>query len=110
MEISKKIKELREEKQISQYQLALALELPRYILSNIEQGRTEPNLEYLVKLADYFGVTTDELLGREDYATGNIVVQGTTLSPFDERLLDVIHLLPPEDQYQVLGFAQALAK
>lgn len=110
MSIGEKIKELREEQQLSQYQLALALQLPRYILSNIEQGRTEPNIDHLVKLANYFQCSVDELLGREDYGTGNVVVQGATLSTFDERLLQVVHNLSPEDQFQVLGFAQALAK
>lgn len=32
---------------------------------NYEQGLREPNNEILCKLADYFGVTTDYLLGRE---------------------------------------------
>ena len=110
MRIGEKIKDLREERQLSQYQLALALNLPRYILSNIEQGRTEPNIDHLIKLADYFQCSVDELLGREDYGTGNVVIQGAQLNAFDERLLQVVHLLPLEDQYQVLGFAQALAK
>ena len=110
MKIGEKLKELRDEMGISQYQLALAIQLPRYILSNIEQGRTEPSIEYLVKLADYFQCSVDELLGREDYGTGNVVVAGPQLNAFDERLLQVVHLLPIEDQYQVLGFAQALAK
>ena len=110
MRIGEKIKDLREEHQLSQYQLALALQLPRYILSNIEQGRTEPNIDHLIKLADYFQCSVDELLGREDYGTGNVVIQGAQLSAFDERLLQVVHMLTLEDQYQVLGFAQALAK
>lgn len=109
MEISKKIKELREEKQISQYQLALALQLPRYILSNIEQGRTEPNLDYLVKLANFFGVTTDELLGREDYGTGNVVVQGTALTEDEKQLLELYRALPIRDKAELVGFAKGLA-
>ena len=109
MEISKKIKELREEQQISQYQLALALQLPRYILSNIEQGRTEPNLDYLVKLADYFGVTTDELLGRENFATGNVVITGTQLSEDERQLVDLYRALPLRDKAQLIGFAKGLA-
>lgn len=109
MEISKKIKELREEKQISQYQLALALQLPRYILSNIEQGRTEPNLDYLVKLADYFGVTTDELLGRENFATGNVIITGEQLSADEKQLLELYRALPIRDKAELVGFAKGLA-
>ena len=32
---------------------------------NYETGRREPSVEMICKLADYFGVTTDYLLGRE---------------------------------------------
>ena len=109
MRIGEKIKDLREERQLSQYQLALALNLPRYILSNIEQGRTEPNIDHLIKLADYFQCSVDELLGREDYGTGNIVLAGEQVSAFEKKLLDYLRRLPMEDQYQALGFIQALA-
>lgn len=105
-----KLRELRKEKQITQQELAKKLNLSIQTISGYETGYAQPQIETLIAMANFFGCTVDELLGREDYATGNIVVQCATLSAFDERLLDVIHLLSPEDQYQVLGFAQALAK
>ena len=105
-----KLRELRENRQLSMAQLAIIIGVSDAAISNWENGVNEPKASYLIKLADYFGVTADDLLGREDYGTGNVVIQGAQLSAFDERLLQVVHLLPLEDQYQVLGFAQALAK
>ena len=105
-----KLRELRESKQLSMAQLAIIIGVSDAAISNWENGINEPKASYLIKLANHFGVTADELLGREDYGTGNVVIQGAQLSAFDERLLQVVHLLPMEDQYQVLGFAQALAK
>lgn len=109
MRIGEKIKDLRDEHQLSQYQLALALQLPRYILSNIEQGRTEPNIDHLTKLADYFQCSIDELLGREDYGTGNVVVHGTQLSEDEKQLIDLYRQLPLRDKAELVGFAKGLA-
>ena len=105
-----KLRELRENRQLSMAQLAIVIGVSDAAISNWENGVNEPKASYLIKLADYFCVTAEELLGREDYGTGNVVIQGTQLSAFDERLLQVVHMLTLEDQYQVLGFAQALAK
>ncbi len=34
-------------------------------LSRWEQGKVLPNIDFCVKLADYYGITLDELVGRE---------------------------------------------
>ena len=104
-----RMKELRTEKGVYQKDLARLLNLANQTISGYETGRSEPSIEVLIQMADYFQCSIDELVGRTDCA-GNVVVQGAQLSAFDERLLQVVHLLPLEDQYQVLGFAQALAK
>lgn len=105
-----KLKEIREMKGVLQKELADAIQRTRACISQWELGKTEPSISDLCAIANFLQVTVDELLGREDYATGNVVVQGVALSSFDERLLQVLHMLSPEDQYQVLGFTQALAK
>lgn len=59
-----KIKELRVEKGIDQQTLAQALKIGKGSISNWEVGRTEPSIDYILSLADYFEVSTDYLLGR----------------------------------------------
>ena len=59
-----KIKELREEKHISQTKLAIDLGLNQNSVSRYENGERQADYETLIKLADYFNVSVDYLLGR----------------------------------------------
>ncbi|WP_241243639.1 helix-turn-helix domain-containing protein [Caldicellulosiruptor changbaiensis] len=64
----KRLKELREEKGLTQAELAKELGISVQNLSYYENGR-EPKYELLIKIADYFGVTVDYLIGRSEYRT-----------------------------------------
>lgn len=61
------LKETRKLNNLSQRQVAdyLGITQPSYI--RYENGKAEPSLENLVKLADLFDVSVDYLLGRKDY-------------------------------------------
>lgn len=54
---------LRKEKKISQKEAAASLGVSQALLSHYENGLREPGLEFAVRAADYYGVTTDYLLG-----------------------------------------------
>lgn len=60
-----RLKEIRESKGISQRQAALGLNLSPTVYNRYENGIREPSNALLPVIADYFGVTVDELLGRE---------------------------------------------
>jgi HTH-type transcriptional regulator, competence development regulator len=60
------IAKLRKEKGLSQYELADRLGFSRGKLSNYEQGSRQPDYDTLKKIADYFEVSIDFLLGREE--------------------------------------------
>ena len=62
----KRLRELRKEKGVSQKEVAKVIGVVESGYANYEQGRTEPGLSMLVKLAQFFNVTTDYLLGLED--------------------------------------------
>lgn len=62
-----RLKEVREDKKISQTKLALDLNIDQSQISKIELGKIEPNLDLIRKFARYFNVTADFLLGLEDY-------------------------------------------
>ena len=57
---------LRKEKKISQRKAAGDLGVSQALLSHYENGMREPGLEFLVRAADYYGVSADYLLGRTD--------------------------------------------
>ncbi len=65
MTFSENLKELRKEKEIGQETLALELSVSVKTVSHWETGYTQPSIEQLIKIADYFGVSLDELLGRK---------------------------------------------
>lgn len=62
--IGDRLRELREEKGMKQEELAKVINVERQSISNYENDKSCPSLENLVRLADYFRVTTDYLLGR----------------------------------------------
>ncbi|MDQ0873752.1 transcriptional regulator with XRE-family HTH domain [Paenibacillus sp. V4I3] len=63
---AKRIEQLREREKITQKNLALKLGIARTTYSGYENGAREPDLETLKKIADYFEVSTDFLVGRTD--------------------------------------------
>lgn len=61
MELSERLTELRKEKNLSQAELADALNVSRQSVSLWENGSTVPALDKLQFLAEFYGVTLDEL-------------------------------------------------
>lgn len=60
---------LRKERQMTQADLAKAIHKTRSTVSGYETEGKEPDYEMLCSLAEYFGVSTDYLLGRADTRT-----------------------------------------
>jgi transcriptional regulator with XRE-family HTH domain len=56
------LKKIRTEKGISQGDIARTLEMDKGFVSNIENGKTNPTLTTITKLAKAIGVSVDELL------------------------------------------------
>lgn len=61
-----RIKELRKKKGISQQRLATDLNTTQNTISRYETGEREPGIVELIKMADYFNVSVDYLIGRTD--------------------------------------------
>lgn len=61
-----RLKELRTEKKLLQKDLAKILDTTNSSVCDWECGRAQPDFETLRKIADYFEVSTDYLLGRTD--------------------------------------------
>lgn len=59
------LQKLREKEDLTQVQLAKKVGLSSSAIAMYEAGERKPSIEILPTFADYFGVTTDYLLGRD---------------------------------------------
>lgn len=105
--------ELREERNLTQTDVANALQTSRTNIGRWEKGINEPAASYLIKLAEYFEVSTDYLLGLEDdigikkYSTP--AKKDVELSRDGKELLDIFNALEPMYQAQILEYARYTA-
>lgn len=69
--LGKQLKFLRESAQKSQQEVCNALNIEQSTLANYENGKRIPKIDILIKLANYYNVTTDYLLGIEKSGGNN---------------------------------------
>ncbi len=62
----RRIRDLREDHDLMQKEIAAVLGIQQTVYSRYERGFQTIPLEHLIKLADYYQVSTDYLLGRTD--------------------------------------------
>ena len=60
------LKLLRQEEKLNQKQLATLVGVSQQCISEWENGKIEPTMSMLWKLADVFKISVDELIGRVD--------------------------------------------
>lgn len=64
---AERLKQLRKEQNISQETLSHEIFVSQESISAYELGKHFPTLDILIKLSDYFGVSMDYLMGRDDH-------------------------------------------
>ena len=62
---AEQLKTLRKKNSLTQKELAEKVGVKQNSYANWENGNREPNIEMLVRIADYFDVSLDYLLGRK---------------------------------------------
>lgn len=106
-----KIKELREEKAISQLKLAQIIGTSQRNISRWENGSNEPAYSYLIKIADFFDVTLDYLTDREDSDVQPSATNRSTdqLTAKEKRLLKAFTSLPELEKNKLIEDAEFYA-
>lgn len=66
MKLDERIKELRVARGLSQVELAASLGVTKQSVSNWENSNIQPSIDMLVRLAEFFSVSTDYLLGLDE--------------------------------------------
>lgn len=67
MDVGKKIKLLRKAENLTQEELANKLNISRVNYTRYETGKVRPDYETLIKIADYFEISLDELFDRKKF-------------------------------------------
>ncbi len=91
-----RIRDLREDRDLRQIDLANAVGIDQRTLSNYETGKTNPDSFAIIKLADFFGVSADYLIGRTNdkaVSTQNIIARLNKLQDEIDRILNDIKKL-----------------
>lgn len=107
MNIGKQIYELRKQKGIRQEELAAELGVTAAAVSKWENGYTLPDILMLCALADFFEVTTDELLGRNTAQKQAIVVAET--EELGQKIADLVSKYKIDTKVILTDFETALA-
>ncbi|MBQ9782679.1 MAG: helix-turn-helix transcriptional regulator [Clostridia bacterium] len=103
------LKFLRNEKGVTQNDVANAIGVARYTYAKWEQGRAEPCILDIIKLLNYFDCTFEDLVGE----TNNTNIESSTKTKLNEKqikLLSSFNLLSEDDQNKVLGYVSALLR
>lgn len=74
-EVKQSIRQLRKAKGISQEQLAEQLHVTRQAVSNWENGKTQPDIEMLSQIAEYFDVSVERLIYGKEKSKRHVSVQ-----------------------------------
>lgn len=102
-----RLRELRHGAGISQSELANKIGISKSSIAMYERGEREPNLGTLSTIADFFGVTTDYILGRP--CDSPRVPPAMELRPDQKAFLDLLSSASPSDLEALLRLAKALA-
>ena len=106
------IKDLRKKRNLSQGQAAEALGISMRAYQNYEYGQREPNIEMINKLADFYGVTTDYLLGRDTGEPDTLDKLATefNMSALEKKIVDNYLSLPMSMRGDLMEFLYKAVK
>ncbi len=105
-----RIKEMRNELNLTQIELAKAINTSQRNVGRWENEENEPTSSFLIALADFFQCSVDYLLGRSD-DFGNVTVSGVAgeqLLDEEKELLRIYRSIDSELQHRALGYMRRL--
>lgn len=96
-----RLKEIRNEKNITQIRLSIAAEVSQETISAYESGKALPSAETLIKIADFLDVSIDYLLERTDNPLVN-----SSIKDEDNEIISIYHSLDKKQKEDVLTYAK----
>lgn len=87
-----RLRELMTAREVTMTALANALGISRQAVSQYQDGSTQPNMQKLIEIANYFNVSTDYLLGLTDTQSANADARAAVeYTKLPERAVNLIH-------------------
>ena len=105
-----RLKELRKTYGVSQEKLSKELSVSRSTVAMWESEKSQPDNNTLQKLADYFNVSVDYILGRTDDMNQNPGEENISFDDFTYAMYNESKELTEEDKQALLGMARLLKK
>ena len=105
---STRLKELRKKAALTQVEFAKKINVANGTVGNWESGNRQPDHEMLTKLADFFDVSVDYLLGRTDDPHQKPGEENIKFDEFTYAMYNESKELTEEDKQALLGMARLL--
>lgn len=100
-----RIRDLREDSDLTQEQLVELLDMHKTTYTNYEQGKHTVPLDFAVILAKYYNVSLDYIAGLTNDKRG---FSHSDLTPEQKKLLQLIEELSPEEKKKTVSFLRAV--
>lgn len=111
IDISKRLKAIRKSRNLTIQAVANGIGIAVRTYQNYEYGVREISVEALYKLADFYGVSTDCLLGREDAPDGiELLAKEFGLSKVEELFIRAYFAAEPKDRQNFINFAEKIVQ
>lgn len=102
--IDKRLKTLRNQSHKSQQDVCQAINIEQSTLANYENGKRIPKIDILIKIAQYYNVTTDYLLGIQEE---NTIHQLSSLNPITTRERQLVETFRQlDDDYKDIAIGE----
>ncbi len=98
IDLARNLVDLRREKNLTQKEVAEKIGVSASAIGFWETGINEPKATYLMKIAKFFGITIDELVGSdnptiEEQSAGASLTRRAIITPIEDELLHVFRRL-----------------
>jgi len=105
----KNLRELRESCGLSQQKLAVHLDLAQSQIQSYEKGAYEPDIGTLKRMADFFDVSVDYIIGRTDIKRKIELMTENELNDTEQDIVNRFRRSPPKQRRCFLLFLDALS-
>ncbi len=106
--LSERLSEMRKSRNLTMKNVADSIGIGLSAYQKYENGTRDISTENLIKLAEFYGVTTDYLLGLETPETGqnpvDFLIKKYNLDPLEQKILREYVALPDKTRENVMDF------